>query len=191
MSIFLCRIDWFIKSLLSYDRDRIDAGKGCVGVCNFCIASFMFLLSQIIGCGINVTTHGCTEITCFLTRCIIRVWKTLGLCPHAFPGPDVSPHWQMDDFSMILAWVFAAARVRSQRQSAFMWVLFWHGLLWIKHNVVGLKYSRICQIAFQGKKKLALLTGFIAYCYKCELCSPNQSPSHEAYIALLESCLMG
>ena len=71
---FSASISYF--TLLSHDQDT---EKGCVKMCNFCMAALIFLT----GHGIIARSHGHVLIAHFQTWCIIRTWKTLGLCPCA------------------------------------------------------------------------------------------------------------
>ncbi len=54
--------------------------KGCVEMCNFHMAAFMFLT----GHGIKARTQACVEIAHFPSWCVIRTWKALSLWRCAF-----------------------------------------------------------------------------------------------------------
>ena len=60
---------------LSHDQDTIHAEKGCAEMCDFCMATLMFLT----GHGIMARTYACVEIAHFPMRCIIRTWEAQGL----------------------------------------------------------------------------------------------------------------
>ena len=76
-----CRFTWFTLLWLvveSVGMDTIHAEKGCMEMRDFHMAGLMFLT----GHEIKARTHAHVEITHFLTQCIIRTWKALGLQPH-------------------------------------------------------------------------------------------------------------
>ena len=63
-----------LKYTLPHDQDTIHAEKGGVEMCDYCIATLMFLT----GHGIAARTHAHVEIGHFITRCFIRAWEAWG-----------------------------------------------------------------------------------------------------------------
>ena len=74
----ICIFLGYVFTFLSHDQNTIHAERGCVEMCNFCLAGLIFLMIGILGHEVKARTHTYAEIMHFPMRCIISAWEAWG-----------------------------------------------------------------------------------------------------------------
>ena len=103
--------------VLFHDQGTMHAEKGCVEMSDFHMVAFMFLT----GYGRKARTHAHEEIRHFPTRCIIQIWKALGLWTNA--SQTLVMHLIGKCATSTLVWVLAIIPLQKPPLSALIRVV--------------------------------------------------------------------